>query len=99
MFSDSEKNSYDALCRTLHDNIAMLSVQLNHLESDDSITTHPDLESLAKTAEFLSEKLESLGIPMKTAARAQIALDEIYSNIIHYSGANLAKFTVFMQEN
>ena len=56
----------------------------------DGIAVYPDLQSIPKVAAFLEEKLDALEIPMKVAVRAQIALDEIYSNVVRYSGAEEA---------
>lgn len=41
-------------------------------------------------SEFISKQTELLQIPHKTANRMQVAADEIYSNIVRYSGAHAA---------
>ena len=42
----------------------------------------------------MESTLEEWKVPMKVANKVQIAVDEIYSNIVYYSGATNAKITV-----
>ena len=99
--------SPEALCRTVRadigeftkgaeqsDDITMLCVNLNPDGRCASRTVTPDRASIEAVTEFVSETLEQWEIPMKLAGRAQIAVDEIYSNIVYYSGASSATVTV-----
>lgn len=58
------------------------------------ISAFPDTDSIKKVAEFMENTLEAWDVPMKTANKAQIAVDEIYSNIVYYSKAKNAGLTV-----
>lgn len=80
------------------DDITMLSVRFNCLQTEDSIITEPDLESLSVVSAFLSRKMAGWNISAKTANKVQIAADEIYSNIMRYSGAARAE-VVFRKED
>jgi len=73
------------------DDITMLSVKLKSLRNNGIITIVPDDTSIIQVAEFIDRRLEVLDVPKKTAAKLKIAVDEIYSNIVNYSGANSAQ--------
>ena len=64
-----------------------------------TITTNPTMDSVADVASFVEEQLEKLEIPMKFATKLMVAVDEIYSNIVRYSGATEAQVSVFKEEN
>jgi len=112
LLSNAGKVSSDELCRLLRedidlfvgeapqfDDITMLSVRLNELDEASFVSLRPSMESVPEAAAFLERKLEELEIPMKTAMRVQIALDEIYSNIVRYSGADSARLRVMKNGN
>lgn len=50
----------------------------------------PDPASAAQAAAFVEAWLEQVDTPMQTIQKLMIAADEIYSNIIRYSGAGRA---------
>ena len=62
------------------------------------ISLTPDRASLGTAADFLSEKLNEWEISPALAHKAQIAVDEIYSNIVYYSGAREATLTLQKEE-
>ena len=76
------------------DDITMLCVKRNSDARRAELTVLPDGASVKTVADFLSETLEGWQIPMKLANRILIASDEIYSNIVHYSGAKTAVVTL-----
>lgn len=76
------------------DDITMLCVKRNPDELREEITVAPDKASIGTVVDFLADTLEKWEIPMKLANRAQIAVDEIYSNIVYYSGAKSATVAV-----
>ena len=76
------------------DDITMLCVKLTSAERRTELTVTPERESIAQVTDFLSETMEKWEIPMKLASKAQIAVDEIYSNIVYYSGAKSATVAV-----
>lgn len=73
------------------DDITMLCVKFNGMESGASITMEPSLETVPKAAEFVEEQLTKTGVPVKILNKLLIATDEIYSNIVRYSGADWVK--------
>lgn len=72
------------------DDITMLSVRLNAYSDKNSVTVIPDSKSIPLVVEFIGDRLRSEGVPAKTYNRVQVVLDEIYSNIVNYSGAGMA---------
>lgn len=76
------------------DDVTMLCVKLNPGERQEEITVTPDKPSIGQVADFLSEVLEKWEIPVKCANKALLAADEIYSNIVYYSGAQAATVAV-----
>lgn len=51
------------------------------------LRTRPTKESIPEVVDFLDRQIELWDIPMGTGHKLQIAADEIYSNIVYYSGA------------
>ena len=75
------------------DDITMLAVKLDGGRRAELSVT-PNGDSLKTVTAFLEETLEKWEVPTKLANKAQIAVDEIYSNIVYYSKAKNAKITV-----
>lgn len=67
------------------DDITMLSLKLL-LQNDICIS--PTVESIGEVQNFVESTLENLNVAQKNIAEINIAADEIYSNIVHYSGAD-----------
>lgn len=59
-----------------------------------SASFEPTLESTAHAAAFVEEHLLAFGTPYKQTMRLLVLFDEVYSNIVNYSGATLAVVTV-----
>ena len=76
------------------DDITMLCVKFNAKDKCSDISVLPDKDSIKTVTEFMESTLEEWEAPMKVANKVQIAVDEIYSNIVYYSGATNAKITV-----
>ena len=76
------------------DDITMLCVRWNEKEKTADFSARPEKDSIEKASAFLEETMETWEVPMKLSNRAQIAVDEVYSNIVYYSGADLARITV-----
>ena len=72
------------------DDITMLSVELRYIRSGNSITVIADDKSMIPVSEFAKSLTEKLAVVPKVANKVSIAVDEIYSNIVNYSGAELA---------
>ena len=77
------------------DDITMLSVKFNSFQNDESIITQVDDESIGRVWSFINQQTKKADLSSKISNRAQIVVDEIYSNILLYSGAKMAQ--VFCQ--
>ncbi|MGN0814913.1 MAG: SpoIIE family protein phosphatase [Candidatus Coproplasma sp.] len=76
------------------DDITMLCVRLNYIQSDSRIILTPDSQSVPAAMAFVRKKISEQGIGEKSANRLQIAVDEILTNIVSYSGASRAEISV-----
>ena len=72
------------------DDITMLCVRLSEVENK-MLSVKPTMETVSQVAAFVEEHLEQFDVPMKLSAKLMIAVDEIYSNIVRYSGASEAQ--------
>ena len=73
------------------DDITMLAIEINDEEpAMKKISITPSIEELPNAVSFFEEELESAEISPKIIAQVNVAVDEIFSNIAHYSGATLA---------
>lgn len=79
------------------DDMTMLCLQLNAVQEPDTMTTHPDADSLTIMQTFIDDRLTSAGVSKKVQNRMQVAADEIWSNIIRYSGAQSASLKLLRQ--
>lgn len=75
------------------DDITMLCIHISEME-ETMITLEPTMESVPKAAAFVEEQLEKLEVPLKLTNKLMIAVDEIYSNIVHYSHASQAQISI-----
>ncbi len=73
------------------DDITMLCVKLNERENQERIELTPSFESIERAAMFLAENMEKSEIPNLDRNKMMVAMDEIYSNIVQYSGADWAE--------
>ena len=76
------------------DDITMLCIEFSGKDKKTDISVTPDKYSIKTVTEFMERTLEEWEVPMKVANKVQIAVDEIYSNIVYYSQAKNAKITV-----
>ncbi len=82
------------------DDITMLCVRFKELDTNDvSITVTPSMETVPQVAEFMETEMEKLEISPKISMKLLIAIDEIYSNIVRYSGATEATVSINKVEN
>lgn len=72
------------------DDITMLSVELQYIRGENSITVIADDKSMILVSEFAKSLTQKLAVVPKIANKVSIAVDEIYSNIVNYSGAEIA---------
>ena len=72
------------------DDITMLSVELKYIRGENSITVIADDKSMLPVSGFVKNLTDKLSVVPKVANKVSIAVDEIYSNIVNYSGAETA---------
>ena len=63
-------------------------------EQERIISVVPDMASIAKVSGFFDTCLEEFSIPVRTGYSLKVVIDEIYSNIIYYSGAKNAEILI-----
>ena len=76
------------------DDITMLCIKLNVLEDKESISVYPDNGSIEKVNNFISETIDKWNLSIKMANKIQIAVDELYSNIVYYSKAKTSTISI-----
>ncbi|MBQ2377082.1 MAG: SpoIIE family protein phosphatase, partial [Clostridia bacterium] len=73
------------------DDITMLSIRFHSFQDEESIITQADPESIERVWDFINRQTKKFELNSKITNRAQIVVDEIYSNIQLYSGAKMAQ--------
>ena len=68
-------------------------------ETQNGIVVTPDQASIAVVASYVEETLENYEVAMKDSYKINIALDELYSNIVRYSGASKARVSCVVDEH
>lgn len=81
------------------DDITMLCVQLNAMQDKMVLKTYPDERSYEIVQIFLDKRMKRLMVSDKIINRIQVVNDEIWSNIVRYSGATEATIWIFNDEN
>lgn len=71
----------------------MLAVKFNYLLSADSVEVLPNNDSMNLVYDFIESKINKLSLDKAIANKIMIVTDEIYSNIVNYSGATRAKIS------
>lgn len=74
------------------DDITMLCLEYRGAPSSGK-TVDLSLENIAPLTEYVEQTLRSQGASDATVIKMNVALDEIYSNIVKFSGASYAKIT------
>lgn len=69
------------------DDMTMLCLRLTPKQM---ITVDPKVDNMQAVLDFVEQTLDRAEVPVKTATKMNIAVDEIYSNIRLYSGATKA---------
>lgn len=73
------------------DDITMLSFKLLELDGYNELTVIPTVSSIPRVTEFVESWMLKTKVEQRVVNRVNVAIDEIYSNIANYSGANWAK--------
>lgn len=70
------------------DDITMLCLELNDMSPQGKkLRTIPSLDKLPEVTAFFEDALSDAGASMKTIAQVNVTVDEVFSNIVRYSGA------------
>lgn len=70
------------------DDITMLCFKMNYAQSSNNIIVYPDSNALNSVNDFLLDKLSTINVSKNILNKIQICNDEIYSNVMNYSGAS-----------
>lgn len=81
------------------DDATMLALRLCSLMEREGLQVRPDTESIARVQAYVTEQMEQAGIPSGLITKMNIGLDELYSNIVHYSGASWAEVVCRTEED
>lgn len=81
------------------DDITMLSLNYNYRKNGEGIELYPNRSSIETARSFAEKFIEGKNISPKVANKLYIAIDEIYSNVVYYSGATKAKMTIALGED
>lgn len=73
------------------DDITMLAVLVNYVKGDEKIKVIPNEKSFAAVQSFAEDLTKKLAVVPKVSNKVNIAFDEIYSNIVNYSNADIAE--------
>lgn len=73
------------------DDITMLAVSVNYVKGDEKIKVIPNEKSFAAVQSFAEDLTKKLAVVPKVSNKVNIAFDEIYSNIVNYSNADIAE--------
>lgn len=76
------------------DDITMLCIVKPEKDSSEEILLKPNHESLILVNEFVMNVATKLHLSKKLVNKIQMANDEIYSNIVYYSGASSASIKI-----
>lgn len=76
------------------DDITLLLLEFSETQSvfTRRLTLKPEAKNMEQALTFMEDTLSAAGVSKKCATRFAIAVDELYSNIIRYSGATEARF-------
>ena len=78
------------------DDITMMCVRLNEVENK-MLSVNPTMETVSQVAAFVEEQLEAFAVPAKLSTKLMVAVDEVYSNIVRYSGASEAQVRIMKE--
>lgn len=73
------------------DDTTMLALRMLRYMEPEGIVTAADLASVEPVEDYVRSVMDAAGVPMKAANKVSICVDEVYSNIVHYSSATHAR--------
>ena len=68
------------------------------MKINESITFKPIEGTIARAEGFIEDCMEKAEVPLKYATKVNICMDEIYSNVVNYSGALEAIVTIMYDD-
>lgn len=84
--TDTENNLYGEKRLEQLDDITMLALRYNG-NGYSTMTDKAKIDNILKFNSFVDEILAKAGFSQKASTKIRIAIDEIFSNICYYSGA------------
>ena len=60
------------------------------MENERKFSVVPSQESITLASEFLDDCAEEFSVPLRVGYSLKVVTDEIFSNIVYYSGAKTA---------
>ena len=76
------------------DDMTMLCIKRNMINLKEMLEVQPDMQSLPCVKEFMTRQSKRLQVSDKQKSKLMIVVDEVYSNIIRYSGAKAASISI-----
>lgn len=81
------------------DDITMLALELRALQCRRRLElAPPDEASIPRAAAFVEQSMAELGVPQQALLKLSLAVDEMYSNIVRYSGASAAAILCMVED-
>ena len=77
--------------RTVFHLLCLEGKELAENENGRSAVVVPDIASISKVSDFFDTCIEDFAIPVRVGYSLKVVADEMYSNIVHYSGAKTAE--------
>ncbi len=72
------------------DDITMLTLEITSPQYEKVLNVVPTSDKTGEVTEFIESILSENNFPFKTIAQVNVAVDELFSNIVLYSGASMA---------
>ena len=72
------------------DDTTMLALRLNSYKHTTGLSIMPERGSIPAVAAYVEQELDKGGVALKDANKINIAVDELYTNVVEYSTANWA---------
>ncbi len=72
------------------DDITMLTLEITSPQYEKVLNVVPTSDKTGEVTEFIESILSENDFPFKTIAQVNVAVDELFSNIVLYSGASMA---------
>ena len=81
------------------DDMTMLAFAVKFIRGEDKLFFRPKFNSAEAVTEFAEHLTEKLNVLPQISGKVNIAIDEIYSNIVNYSGAENASISYTIEKS